>query len=288
METAPDSGSAHGGAADSVASEAKPLGAEPASQRALNTERLKRVLLAVPEIALRVDWLRDWLEHSTGLEVARVLNGLCQQSECSVTAAREAMLSCALLFVRLRDSPRLDQLREQANREHLLSLDRLLRRAPEPLPLEVECSSPPVPDYGAGRELTVGERRSLARRSHRASLERLLYDPHPLVIRQLLGNPKLVEGDVMRLLTRRPVRPEIVTEIAHTTWFSRPRLRMAVLLNPGSPPAIAVPLLSLCTRPELKEVLDSADVSKVLRATARELFQLRPPLRVTREETGVQ
>jgi hypothetical protein len=265
-----------------------PAACDAADAATLSAERIKRVLLAIPEVSLRAAWLRDWLDGSRDPQVARVLNGLCQQSERSVTAAREAMLACVLLIIRIGDSAGLDQLREQATREHLLSLDRLLRRAPEPSYSDSASTSPPVPDYGAGRELTLGERRSLARRPHRASLERLLYDPHPLVIRQLLQNPKLVESDVMRLLTRRPVRSEVVTEIAHTAWFTRPRLRMAVLLNPGSPPAVAIPMLALCTRPELREVMESADVCKVLRATARELFQLRPPLRAAQEAAGMQ
>jgi hypothetical protein len=40
-----------------------------------------------------------------------------------------------------------------------------------------------------------------------------------------------------------------------------------------------MPLLAVCTRGELVEVLHSADSSGVLRSTARELLEKRPPLR---------
>jgi hypothetical protein len=53
---------------------------------------------------------------------------------------------------------------------------------------------------------------------------------------------------------------------------------MAIALNPGSPPAVSVPMLGLMMRPELGEVVRAADLPAVVRATARELYQLRPPL----------
>ena len=69
-----------------------------------------------------------------------------------------------------------------------------------------------IPDYGRGRPLTLGERKSLARRPDRAMLDRLLHDPHPDVIRRLLRNPRLTEDDVVRLAARRPGRPEVLVE----------------------------------------------------------------------------
>jgi hypothetical protein len=53
---------------------------------------------------------------------------------------------------------------------------------------------------------------------------------------------------------------------------------MAVLLNPGSPPELTMPLLGLCTREELRDVLKSTETSIVLRGVAQELLARRPPL----------
>src|SRR5688572_8898608 len=60
-----------------------------------------------------------------------------------------------------------------------------------------------VPDYGKGRPLTLGERKSIARRPRRDLIERALGDPHPEVIRLLLQNPRLTEADVIRICARR-------------------------------------------------------------------------------------
>lgn len=246
-------------------------------------EQLKRTLLSLPELALRVGWLRDHLSALPEAEAAELLNALCEDNERSSAGAREAVLVVAMLFAGLGECALAERYRQHAQERHLLSLSRMLRRAPATQASERpsgETPTPPVPDYGAGRELTLGERKSLARSPSRHSFEKLLSDPHPQVIRQLLSNPRLTEDDVVRLAARRPARAEVIEAIAQSTrWLSRARVRLAILLNPGSPPAVAMPLLAVCTRGELLEVVHGADASVVLRATAQELLQRRPPLR---------
>ena len=242
-------------------------------------DRVRRVVLGLPEIGLRVEWLRDHLSASASTDLAFELERLCEASERSEPQARETVLALAILFARSPDEPFVARLRSQAEALHLLSLGRLLRQAPAPPRSVPPPEEAPIPDYGGGRELTVGERRSLARAPTRKAFDKLLSDPHPLVIRQLLDNPRLTEDDVVRIAARRPVRPEAVVAIARAErWLKRPRVRLAILLNPGSPPGIAMPLLAACTRCELIEVVHGADTSKVLRSTARELLARRPPL----------
>ena len=241
--------------------------------------RLKKVLLSLPGPEFRLGWLRDRLAGASLAEAATELNALCEEGEQSVPDAREALLTVAMLFAELGDCMLVDRLRGEAEERQLLSLQRFLRRAPEQPPPTQRPEELPVPDYGTGRELTVGERRSLARRPNRRAFEKLLADPHPLVIRQLLKNPKLTEDDVVYLATRRPARLVAIREIVATPrWLSQPRVRMAILLNPGSPSSMAMPLLVLCTRQELGELAQATDASVVLRVTARELMERRPPL----------
>jgi hypothetical protein len=243
------------------------------------TDRVCRVVLGLPEVGLRVEWLRDYLSSSPPRDVAFELERVCEASERSDPHAREAVLALAMLFARSAEETFVARLRTHAETLHLLSLGRLLRRAPSPTRSVPPPNQAPIPDYGHGRELTVGERRSLARAPTRRAFEKLLSDPHPLVIRQLLENPRLTEDDVVRIAARRPVRPEAVLAIARAErWLKRPRVRLAILLNPGSPPSVAMPLLAACTRSELVEIVHGADTSKVLRAIARELLARRPPL----------
>jgi len=245
-------------------------------------ERLKRVLLSLPDLALRTSWLRDFLLNGSAHESATVLNALCEDNERAEPEAREAILAVALLFASLGECTLVDELRAQADARHLLSLARLVRRAPPPTVHDRPARELPVPDYGRGRELTVGERKSLARSPNRRSFDKLLADPHPLVIRQLLENPRLTEDDVVRMTARRPARLEVLEAIAqHGRWLSRPRVRLSVLFNPGSPPALTMPLLAVCTRSELTEVLHHSESSTVLRSAAHELLERLPPIRAS-------
>lgn len=245
-------------------------------------ERLKRVLLSLPDLALRAGWLRDFLANQSEHDRASVLNGLCEDNERAEPQAREAILVVALYLASIGECELVESLRSQAEARHLLSLSRLVRRAPPPTVHDRPARELPIPDYGAGRELTVGERKSLARSPNRRAFEKLLKDPHPLVIRQLLGNPKLTEDDVVRMTARRPARLEVLEAVAQNgRWLSRPRVRLAMLFNPGSPPAIAMPLLAVCTRNELSEVLHHSESSPVLRSAAHELLERLPPLRAS-------
>jgi len=100
-----------------------------------------------------------------------------------------------------------------------------------------------------------------------------------MVIRQLLENPKMIEDDAIRLAAMRPARVDTIRELVRAhRWMGRPRVRQAVILNPGTPSEIAIPLVCLCNREELRDVLQSTETSLVLRATAQELLARRPPV----------
>jgi hypothetical protein len=68
----------------------------------------------------------------------------------------------------------------------------------------------------------------------------------------------------------------VIVEIArHPEWPSRPRVRMAIVQNPGSPPIVSVPLVRLLIRPELSQIVSATDLPKEVRAAAGELLERR-------------
>ncbi len=246
----------------------------------MDAHRLKRLLLSLPDAPLRLGWLHAELEGLGTATAAEVLNAVAEESAAADPDAREALLSIAMLLVDSENAALLDGLRTEALARDLFGLERLIRRAPPPSIHAPEPEELRVPDYGAGRELSLGERKSLARRPDRRAFERLCLDPHPLVIRQLLENPKMVEDDAIRIATLRPARPAALRELVRShRWLARPRVRMALLLNPGSPCELTMPLLGLCTREELRDVLKSTETSIVLRGAAQELLDRRPPIK---------
>jgi hypothetical protein len=245
----------------------------------MDVDRFKRVMLSLPDASLRVAWLASELAGLGSAASAALLNAVMEQNEAADPGAHEALLTIALILVDQDNRAIVEMLREEAEAQGLFSLQRLTRRAPPPSIHAPALEELRVPDYGTGRELSLGERKSLARRPDRRAFEKLCLDPHPLVIRQLLENPKMVEDDAIRIATLRPARPAALAELVRShRWLSRPRVRMAVLLNPGSPPELTMPLLGLCTREELRDVLKSTETSIVLRGVAQELLARRPPL----------
>ena len=228
---------------------------------------------------LRVPWLRSELSQLSGSEAALLLDSVMARSELGEPNPRQAAISIVMLIAGSDEPEILDELREQARKLKLLSLDRLVRRDPNETEPVLGHLDLPVPDYGRDRELTLGERRSLARIPNRRSFPALLRDPHPMVTELLLNNPKTIEEDIMRLVTARPARPDTIRSVAgNFRWLTRERIRMSIILNPGSPACIAVPLVSLCNRAALKYILKSTHISATIETVARELVARRPPI----------
>jgi hypothetical protein len=242
--------------------------------------RWLRSVPALRESALRTSYLRAELERRPLALVAGALDALCGRAEQADPIAREVLAAAVTVLTDPGFADLTAALRALADREALLPLGRLLRRrrgehAPDPPPVDERT----LPVSSTGRVLTLGERRALARRPSRAAFDRLLRDPHPMVVQNLLQNPRLTEDDVVRMAARRPAFPEVIAEIArHPSHSQRPRVRMAIVQNPGTPPEISVPMVGLLIRPELCAVVAATDVPAVVRAAATELLERRPPV----------
>lgn len=250
------------------------------SSPATRAKALVRATCSIPEAELRASYLKSVL-RSVGIgELATVLDVVCARAEQAEPAAREALVALVDALQDPSSSEVVQHLREEAAFDLHLALERLVRQ-----PFSVsrlrdipEPEEDRVPDYGRGRPLTLGERKTLARRPDREMIERLLRDPHPDVIRRLLANPKVTEDDVLSLAARRPCRRDVLQEIARTPrWTHRPRIRVALVLNPDTPLEVSVPLVGLLVRQELDLVATSTTVAPAVRALCLEHLQRRPP-----------
>ena len=107
-----------------------------------------------------------------------------------------------------------------------------------------------------GRVLTLGERRSLARKPSVQSMERLLQDPDPIVMKHLLQNPRLTERLVLKICSARPQQAQILFMIfEHKVWGLRQDIQRALCLNPYSPLSIRCALCSTLSIEEQKELM---------------------------------
>ena len=166
--------------------------------------------------------------------------------------------------------------------------ERLFRAAEAAADLQVQAlvtRSEPARSFDRDREQwvdkemqarTLGHRRQLARGRDRDLLTRLASDQDPLVVRQLLINPRCTEREVLIAASRRPVRREVLEEIFHSRrWSSNRRVRRALARNPYSPPALGAAALALLTAPDLREIAADATVAPEVRVQARRLLANR-------------
>ncbi len=120
-------------------------------------------------------------------------------------------------------------------------------------------------------QLSLGERKYLARCHDRNKLERLILDPEPDVVKNILRNPNILEYDVLRLATRRPVREEVLREIFSSRWGNRYRIRKALVCNPYTPTDLAMKLVGFLLRHDLKEVANDGTLHQLIRKEAKRI-----------------
>lgn len=106
------------------------------------------------------------------------------------------------------------------------------------------------------KHLTLGEKKALARRKDFKNIEFLLYDTNPVVISNLLMNPRITEAEVIKIaaskMTRRPVIEEIFKS---DKWISRYRVKKALVFNDNTPIDISLNLCNSLMKKDLKLVV---------------------------------
>jgi hypothetical protein len=141
------------------------------------------------------------------------------------------------------------------------------------LPVHEESATQRVPDFGKGRTVTLGERKSLARTTSRELITRVLRDPNPQVMHILLGNPLLTETDLVTLCARRPVSTAILREVFRSPrWIVRYPIKVTLALNPYTPLDVALQLAPHLQLPDLRRLIGSDELHEALREASRRLL----------------
>ena len=232
-------------------------------------QSLARRLRGVKDVALRVGGLRAALMEldGTGLHtfVADAFSGVAQGDP----AAHDVLAALGHAL----EASEWDGLRARAALSARLRGDGLVasylvpqaEATPEGAPLNVR-------DFGAGRPLTLGERKSVARGRDPNLIARVLRDPDPAVIAILLGNPSLVEAHVVRLAARRPVNPAVLREVFRSLrWSTRQAVRLALVQNPWCPLEVGMRLVPLLTVAERRSVARSGEIPAQVRRLCTDL-----------------
>jgi len=132
--------------------------------------------------------------------------------------------------------------------------------------------APERPLKPTGRPLTLGERKALARTNDREQILLLLRDPHPAVVAILSDNPHVTESDILKIASRRPAVPESLSRLAaHPRWGVRHAVKRALVMNPSTPLADAIRIVTTLRVAELAELAEDPALPEPLRTHAAEV-----------------
>jgi len=247
-------------------------------------DELCRRALAVTDPALRAAVFRARFAEVSLEELRAVVDTLVERAGLRDREAQVALLAAAVALA--QDFPRMQQMYAPV-RAPLASVDGAPMARCETPEVAPEDDQPPrVPDYGMGRVPSLGERKSLARRPDRRTLDRALRDPHPGVVALLLQNPRLTEADVVRLCAHRPGVPEVLLQVFQTArWAASSHVRNALAFNPATPPPVVATLAPLLHTAELRALAHDPRAAPLVRRRCLEVLARLPPHPSTPEGT---
>lgn len=232
----------------------------------------------LPELKMQAATLGRMLDGLAVDEQVWCLDQLLRGALWGREGAAETMLAAVWWLIEMRRNDEYDRIKglfETAHRSERASVVDLFRDVPPHRSLADGQELPEV-RLPMDREVTLGERRSLAAGPKRQLVKRLLMDPDPLVIRKLLDNPQLRLQDVKVMASRRPTTPEILQEVIyHPKWFRRHQARKTVARNPFSATGMALKLLPTLGIKVLRRLKFSGDLHPLIHESAKRLVKLR-------------
>ncbi|AWV88983.1 hypothetical protein [Bradymonas sediminis] len=237
-----------------------------------------RTISNLPELDMRVAALGATLEARPPREVAWWIDQLMRGALWGKNAEVDAMMACSRWLIRERVDDHYNLIKsvfECAYHDERRAILAILRDPPPHQKL-IKGRQLAAPDLKLGREVTLGERRSLARGNNRNIIEKLLRDPNRLVVEQLLQNRNLREADVIYIASSRPNVPEVLREIAlHKDWYLRQSVRHTLVMNPYASTGLALKLLPTLSIEKLRQVRNASHLHPLVLETAALLVELR-------------
>jgi len=226
---------------------------------------LSRKLASLPERAMQWRVMLDVLRDAPIEEAAQLAETILRRPMDS--HRRPDLLRLRLLEVLAGASPTPDfsldysfrrELYAAAHEQDAESVKRHLHSLPELANADVLARRLPR-DVA---EIPLGRRRSLAKGADRLLLEKLAFDPDPVVMEHLLQNPRTREADVVRIAALRPIGGDTLRRIdADARWQANLRVRIAIARNPYCPIDLAMRLLPTLGTGVLEEINDDSGLA---------------------------
>jgi hypothetical protein len=122
-------------------------------------------------------------------------------------------------------------------------------------------------------DMRLGDRITLARLATPALLPALLADAERQVAESTLLNPRLREEDLVAALRREDARGVLVeSTVSSPRWATNYAVRLALVLQPRTPLALALQQVSSLVPRDLRRVAEEASLRPLVRAAAQEVL----------------
>lgn len=237
------------------------------------TRRLVSDLISTESKKIRTVILAERLNRLEVPLIVQVIEEICRKAEKRTPGYQEVLF--ALIDIHtvtgVLGYPKMSEIYLSSKE---MGCDRVTRLLSNPPPKKKRYSEY---DFVEGQEqdkITLGEKRSLAKSFKKDTLDRLLYDPDPHVIRNLLNNPRVTERDVLKVASKRPVSEEILSEIFNNKkWSERYSIKRALVKNPFTPTRLALGLVNFMLVQDLKEISRDGTLHKVIKGAAEGLLK---------------
>jgi hypothetical protein len=235
-----------------------------------------KVLARVSEPSMRALALAEALAQMDDELAAHWLDTVVRGAvakHAACTAVYAGMLEPGPLVERLSPE-RLLRLRDTANSLGLVAATHWLAAAePQPSPRKGAISERLV--HQDLRRMTLGARRALARRAKGEMLKKLLQDPDPQVVTNLLANPRSTESVALAVASHRPTLSAPLEAVLTVRRFAqRYRVRLALTKNPHLDDAVAARLLVCLDGVDLATIREDGSLSGSRRLAAQRLLEL--------------
>lgn len=248
-------------------------GEEPVAAIALEwapafTQRLVRDLAPIRDARIRALALGERLASLTASDivvVARRLHDMTLDGD-------EVVLDILSCFQNA------EAIEKHLGRDHMLDVAYEARRIGEWIVSELirprEGPSGGTRTHRLLRDITLGQRKSMARGADPDILSQLLEDDHPDVQANLLSNPRLTAREVVRAAAKHEALPHALRGIArHHRWMHHIEVRRALAKNPETPLDVSGRILANLPMTDLQEVVEDARIHPTLRELARQRLE---------------
>ena len=205
--------------------------------------------------------------------VVEILQEFCSKASEKRPRYAEIIDSC-LDINKMKEALGLEKMSAIYMNAKTMGYDSVVRLLMNPPPKGKKFSEYDFVEGQAVHDITLGEKRSLAKGLDKDLLDRIIYDEDPIVIKNILSNPRIIERDVLKIASKRPIKSGILKVISESPkWSVRYVVKRALVLNPFTPTGIALGLVNVMQYKDLKLIASSGTLHDEIRNSAKDLLE---------------